>query len=71
MRFTSRLRCFSLLWLLPLVVNAAQPTPIKIGEYGSLTGREAPFGAVTHKGITFAVEEINADGGVRGPYKDQ
>jgi branched-chain amino acid transport system substrate-binding protein len=39
---------------------------IKIGEYGSLTGKEASFGQSSHKGISLAIEEINAAGGVLG-----
>ena len=44
---------------------AAQET-IKIGEYASLTGKEAAFGQSSHKGTLLAVEEINAAGGVLG-----
>ena len=40
--------------------------PIKIGEYASLTGKEAAFGQSSHKGTLLAVEEINARGGVLG-----
>ena len=40
--------------------------PILIGEYGSLTGSEATFGQSTHNGVTLAIEEINAAGGVKG-----
>lgn len=58
----------SFLPLLLLVLLApavhAEKTPIKIGEFGSLSGREAHFGQATHKGITLAVEELNAAGGV-------
>ena len=38
--------------------------PIKVGEYASLTGKEATFGQSSHKGIVMAFEEINAAGGV-------
>ena len=44
---------------------AAQET-IKIGEYASLTGKEAAFGQSSHKGTLLAVEELNAAGGVLG-----
>jgi hypothetical protein len=40
--------------------------PIKVGEFGSLTGSEATFGQSTHAGIMLAVEEQNAAGGVKG-----
>ena len=39
---------------------------IKVGEYASLTGKEATFGQSSHKGTMLAVEEINAAGGVLG-----
>ncbi|HEX2860893.1 MAG TPA: ABC transporter substrate-binding protein [Lacunisphaera sp.] len=40
--------------------------PIKIGEYASLTGKEAGFGQTSHHGLLLALEEINAAGGVLG-----
>jgi len=40
--------------------------PIKVGEYASLTGKEASFGQSSHEGITMAVEDVNAAGGVLG-----
>jgi len=43
----------------------AQDT-IKLGEYASLTGKEASFGQQSHKGLTLAIEELNASGGVLG-----
>jgi branched-chain amino acid transport system substrate-binding protein len=43
----------------------AQDT-IKIGEYASLTGKEAAFGQSSHKGTALAIDEINAAGGVLG-----
>jgi branched-chain amino acid transport system substrate-binding protein len=43
----------------------AQDT-IKIGEFASLTGKEATYGQTVHKGTLFAIEEINAGGGVLG-----
>lgn len=39
---------------------------IKVGEFASLTGKEAAFGQSSHKGTLLAVEEINAAGGVLG-----
>jgi len=39
---------------------------IRVGEYASLTGKDASFGQSSHKGITMAIEEINAAGGVLG-----
>ena len=43
----------------------AQET-IKIGEFASLTGKEAVFGQNAHKGTLLAIEEANAAGGVLG-----
>lgn len=39
---------------------------IRIGEYASLTGKEATFGQSSHNGTLLAVEEVNAAGGVLG-----
>lgn len=40
--------------------------PIKIGEFASLTGKEATFGISSHEGTVLAIEQINAAGGVLG-----
>ena len=45
---------------------AKKAETIKIGEYASLTGKEATYGQASHKGAVLAVEEINAAGGVLG-----
>ena len=39
---------------------------IKIGEYASLTGKEATFGVSSHEGTLMAIEEVNAADGVLG-----
>jgi branched-chain amino acid transport system substrate-binding protein len=39
---------------------------IKIGEFASLTGKEAAFGQSSHKGTLLAIDELNAAGGVLG-----
>jgi branched-chain amino acid transport system substrate-binding protein len=39
---------------------------IKVGEYASLTGKEATFGISSHEGTLLAIEELNAAGGVLG-----
>ena len=49
-----------------LVLAAGAAEPIKIGEYASLTGKEAGFGQTSHHGLILALEEINAAGGVLG-----
>jgi branched-chain amino acid transport system substrate-binding protein len=43
---------------------------IKVGEYASLTGKEATFGTSSHEGTALAVEQINAAGGVLGKQLD-
>ena len=61
-----------LIFLLSLAATAILPGPagaqdvIKVGEYASLTGREATFGESSHDGTLLAVDEINAAGGVLG-----
>jgi branched-chain amino acid transport system substrate-binding protein len=47
-------------------VSLSAADPIKVGEYASLTGKEASFGQSSHQGIVMATEEINAAGGVLG-----
>src|SRR4051812_30981629 len=46
--------------------NTGAPAEILVGEYGSMTGGEATFGQSTHKGITLAIDEKNASGGIKG-----
>jgi branched-chain amino acid transport system substrate-binding protein len=58
--------CLAALALLASMLRSAEPAPIKIGEFASLTGKEAAFGQSSHKGTLLAVEEINAAGGVLG-----
>jgi branched-chain amino acid transport system substrate-binding protein len=55
--------------LLALVTSGCSKTSgdtIKIGEFASLTGKEATFGISSHEGTLLAVDEINAAGGVLG-----
>ena len=54
-----------ILALMPAATLAAADT-IKVGEYASLTGKEAAYGETSHKGIQLAIEEINAAGGILG-----
>lgn len=44
----------------------SEAATIKIGEYASLTGPTATFGQSAHKGLTLALNEVNAAGGVLG-----
>src|SRR5882672_5665509 len=46
--------------------SAGSGAIIKVGEFASLTGKEATFGASSHEGTQLAIEEINAAGGVLG-----
>jgi len=39
---------------------------IKVGEFASLTGKEATFGQMSHHGTELAINELNAKGGVLG-----
>src|SRR5438046_357292 len=39
---------------------------IKIGQYASMTGKEATFGTQVDNGVRLAMDEINAAGGVLG-----
>lgn len=55
-----------LLALATLATAARGAEPIKVGEYASLTGKEAGFGQTSHHGVVLAIEEINAAGGVLG-----
>ena len=46
--------------------GSASTNVIPIGEFASLTGKEAAFGQSSHKGTVLAIDEINAAGGVLG-----
>ncbi|MEO6004771.1 MAG: ABC transporter substrate-binding protein [Opitutus sp.] len=59
------LRTFSISALLASSAFAASDT-IKVGEYASITGKEASLGQSSHQGTVLAVEVINAAGGVLG-----
>jgi branched-chain amino acid transport system substrate-binding protein len=39
---------------------------IKVGEFASLSGKEATFGTSSHEGTAMAIEEVNEAGGVLG-----
>jgi len=67
-----RLFWFSALLLAVLLIGCKKQdggeanAVIKIGEFASLTGKEATFGVSSHEGTLMAIEEINAAGGVLG-----
>lgn len=46
--------------------TGAAGSTIRIGEFASLTGKEAAFGQSSHKGTQLAIGEINAAGGLLG-----
>jgi len=45
---------------------SADEGPIRVGEYGAFSGKEAAFGTAARKGAILAFEEANAAGGVLG-----
>ena len=51
---------------LSLTATAFAQETIKVGEYASITGKEASLGQSSHNGTLLAVEHINAAGGVLG-----
>ncbi|HVT73515.1 MAG TPA: ABC transporter substrate-binding protein [Lacunisphaera sp.] len=58
---------FLVLGLAGLAAAAAPAAePIRIGQYGAFSGKDADFGLAARKGVTLAVEEANAAGGVLG-----
>ncbi len=65
---TLALRSFVSLVASALLTTASAPAqdPIKLGEFASLTGKEAVFGQNVTKGTRLAIEETNAAGGVLG-----
>ena len=66
-RFTRSLtRCA--LFFLPFAAAwaATAPEPIRVGQFASLTGKEASFGQASRRGVVLAVEELNARGGLLG-----
>jgi branched-chain amino acid transport system substrate-binding protein len=46
--------------------SAVAADTIRIGEFASLTGKEATFGTSSHEGTMLAIAEVNAAGGVLG-----
>lgn len=52
------------IFAVPLVARAQET--IRVGEFASLTGKEATYGQAAHKGTVLAAEEVNAAGGVLG-----
>jgi branched-chain amino acid transport system substrate-binding protein len=46
--------------------SSSASSVIKVGEFASLTGKEAAFGQSSHMGTALAVDDLNAAGGVLG-----
>jgi branched-chain amino acid transport system substrate-binding protein len=46
--------------------SASSGDTIKVGEFASLTGKEATFGQMSHHGTELAINELNSKGGVLG-----
>jgi branched-chain amino acid transport system substrate-binding protein len=44
----------------------AAAEPIKLGEFGPFTGKDAAAGQLSHRGVQMAVDELNARGGLLG-----
>ena len=71
MRFTST-HIFSAALAAALFFTGCKPSgssggdTIKVGEFASLTGKDATFGISSHEGTLMAIEEINAAGGLLG-----
>src|SRR5580698_7022965 len=45
---------------------AADDKVIKVGEFASLTGKEAAFGQSSHRGTQLAIDDLNVAGGLLG-----
>lgn len=54
-----------LLWLGGVACDREKP-PIKVGFSGGLTGKFSDLGTAGRNGVTLAVEELNAAGGIHG-----
>lgn len=62
---------FPRLHLLLLILGSASlcldgQETVRVGEFASLTGKEAAFGQSSHKGTVLAIEKLNASGGLLG-----
>ncbi len=69
MKIPRRSLVTSLLAVTALTLMSCKKTggdTILVGEFASLTGKEATFGISSHEGTLLAIEEINAAGGVLG-----
>ena len=53
-------------WSFVAALAAVAAEPIKLGEFGPFTGKEAALGQLSHRGVQMAVDELNARGGLLG-----
>ncbi len=52
--------------LVTFTLALAAEEPVRIGEYASITGKEASLGQSSHNGTLMAIDDLNAAGGVLG-----
>lgn len=57
---------FSTTFIFAATISLPAQDTIKVGEFASLTGKEATFGQSSHEGTQLAIEELNAKGGAFG-----
>ncbi len=60
----SLIRCALFFGPVAMLIGATEP--IKVGQYASLTGKEASFGQSSRQGVLLAVADLNARGGILG-----
>ncbi len=58
--------CSAIILTLTACGGGNSGSTILVGEFASLTGKEATFGISSHEGTQLAIEELNAAGGVLG-----
>lgn len=66
MMFRAARPVLALLLLAAVASLRAGEEPIKVGQYGAFSGKEAAFGVSARKGVILAFEEANAADGVLG-----
>src|SRR5437868_5041586 len=69
MRWTSNFRLVCLAILSLAASSAFAADPIKIGQIAALSGASAQSGEAITRGLTLAIDEINAGGGLIGGRK--
>lgn len=61
-------QALAVLFTTALLAGCGPDEPIRLGFVGTLSGRAADLGTAGHDGFLFAVEQMNASGGVRGRH---